>query len=147
MRKLIIILLVCSSRFANGQLCVQADCKDSIRLPQDSILLNAVVTPVGSSTVLWKLIQGSGTITGGTTTQATVKGLTAGTNIFQVTAQTASQTTTAMDTVVTMAACPICPVPIVCPVIPPKRTVTNITWDGVNKRWTFMYSDGGTSFL
>lgn len=166
---LFILLIILSN--AQTSICVSVDCKDSARLPQTALPLNGIVTASSPSTTIWRLIAGSGVIANPILPVTTVSGIAVGINVFQLTAQTPSSTASAMDTVIGFAPCPVpvpCPIvdsagiiaaylkahpcppippPIICPIIPPQRTVTSLTWDGINKRWVFGYSDGSVSFL
>jgi hypothetical protein len=159
--KYLITILFFYSQIVNAQkICVAADCKDSVRLPMDSMSLNAVVTPNIASTTIWRLVSGSATsISGATSKTAMAHGLQAGLNVFQVTAQTPTMTTQALDTIVGLPPCPICPPPVICPVCPPvivcpvcpapikQRTAVGITLDLISNKKTITYDDGSKTVL
>lgn len=62
MKKLLLILLVFASINLHGQsICVSADCKDTVRYPQDTVTLNGIVTSTdGVKSIKWTVAIGSG---------------------------------------------------------------------------------------
>ncbi len=117
MKKLIILILLCPVILRAQNICVAADCKDTVFYPQTTVTLTGLATstdPVKS--YLWKNASGNAVIANPIITATSASGLTvSGLYIFTFTATTAKATGTAFDTVVYVAAKP--PVVIVGPTV------------------------------
>lgn len=62
MKKLLFLLFIVSKLHAQS-ICVSADCKDTVKYPQDTVTLNGVVTSgEGVKSTLWSIRIGVGTI-------------------------------------------------------------------------------------
>lgn len=78
MKKLLFFLLIVSKLHAQS-ICVSADCKDTIRFPQDTITLNGTVTSgEGVKSTLWTVRVGTATIDSAAKQVTVARGLSKG---------------------------------------------------------------------
>jgi protein-disulfide isomerase len=82
MKKILFLLLLVSKLHAQS-ICVSADCKDTVRYPQDSVTLNGLVTSgEGVKSTLWSVRTGIATIDNAGSQVTVARGLSKGGTLF-----------------------------------------------------------------
>lgn len=87
---LVLVIAWCSGKSQDSSVCVQADCRDTTKYPQDTVILNATASATGGiKTIQWSVLAGTATIDNPATSPTIARKLSAGMCVFSLTAVSA----------------------------------------------------------